>query len=108
MQCTDSNRRTGVQFFRDGHIVNNLSVIAGESFVVECKRCEARRNRPNWFYLNGTTMSIISSCDKSNASVCTGDNNQTAVLNFTSFTASQSGTYRCTNLQMNSINITLS
>ena len=105
-QCVEN----GVQFFKDGQIVNNsrsLSISAGESFIISCKRCDTTKKKPpKWFY-NGTAISPCN--DMSNVSVCTAPSASDKIareLHFTSFTALLSGTYQCTSIDMNTINIT--
>ena len=97
-ECTKENAR--VEFFQDDEIFTDspprLSRTVGDSFVIGCRRCDAARGTPNWFYSNRTE---ILSCNVSTSSVCAEyDANDDLIryLRFTSVTTSVAGAYRCT------------
>ena len=69
----------------------------GDSFIIGCQRCDTARGPPSWF--NPVGDMVVVSCNGFNDSLCVRMNENTSMsnLHFTSFTASQAGSYRCTN-----------
>ena len=70
----------------------------GDSFIIGCQRCNTARGSPSWFYPGGRSIEVVP-CNGFNDSVCVKMNESTSMTNlhFTSFIASQAGSYRCTN-----------
>ena len=101
-QCTNNR---GVQFYEDGDFLSQSPMVnrnVGDAFIIGCERCNGN-SPPLWFYSNGNT---VVSCNGFSDSVCVemNENTSTSDLHFISFTASQAGSYRCTNKDI-SINI---
>ena len=67
----------------------------GDSFIIGCQRCNTAREPPSWFY-PGVNIEVVP-CNGLNDSVCVKMNESASMsnLHFTSFTASQTGSYRC-------------
>lgn len=64
-----------------------------ERLVVGCRRCNIKKEAPNWFYFNHT---IIQSCDNaSELQICTQSIGTIKYLEFLSFQESLAGEYRC-------------
>ena len=87
------------EFFEDGQILSNPAMVnksIGDSFIIGCQRCSNARKPPLWFYPGGGSIEVVP-CNGLNDSVCVEMiiNTNMSNLHFTSFTASQAGSYRC-------------
>ena len=98
-QCIIGN--SGVEILVDDQLWNStiLYIFNNENLMIECRRCNIKKEAPNWFYSNHT---FIQSCDNASESqICVQSIGTITYLEFLSFQESLAGEYRCASRRIN-------